>query len=818
MKKTLIIAALAAAAFAVSCQNEVVVDAPQDGIAHDYRTVTLQLPVPDTKINISETDGKVKWVAGDQIIVHGKLVSEMQTITLTASDISADGLSAQITFDASIEPYGDHDFYAQYPASAVHPSSSSNAYHYCEFNDTNKPLMGAYLDKEANAFIFCNLCAVLSFKVSGDYDSYEFVGNNEEVVGYKQYGIKRHVTDTYVRTPGEALNSISGPVVADGSTPNLICLAPTYSAESSSKTVFSEGFSIRLKKNGVIVKEAKTVKEQTVKRNQYVLLGDITGILTDYVPEAHHSSITGATDLGASETANCYVITAPGSYKIPVVKGNSNESAGTRAKTKLLWETYNNDQDVVKNSVIAAVDYDDDDNYVYFKTPGSLQPGNALIAAVDEDENIIWSWHIWIPSSPIQTIGDYKVSTKYLMDRNLGALTGEAGENGMNYGMLYQWGRKDPRVGLDGNGGTSYAKTAPAGAISAVNIENRSKTVLDAIQNPTVFYNNCHVWYDSANEEEELWAPTKTIYDPCPAGWVVPEKNAISTGPSVEDATNGGVTVGSVYFPGTGGASRYTGTWKEGNTFLWSCTTYPGSDNSKERANWFLFKDAESAGFDVKEYKTTAVPVRCVKIDGEVPAPDLAGATSVVLDGSFGDWADADTITESGDIKEWKFGSDASNIYFYFKIPLTSIKAGKEETYEDGLGYPFRDRRYIYLAINTDNDEATGSAASAGGLSITGCEAQALVFPFRGYASTAEGLGTEGLEFVNGVDENGWIENPVDTKNEGKITAFGSADGTYAYLEIGVPRDKIGSPANGKMKIQFSFSWNLTSEKVFIVK
>lgn len=802
-------AALCAAALVLSCQTkEEVVDNQE--VKHDFRTVTLELPSPDSKVSISDVDGKTAWVAGDEVLVHGMYVSEMQTYTLQAADITGNGKYAKITFDAALMvPAGVHDYYAQYPAEAVHYTGTESKY-YCEYNNTNKPLMAAYLDKDNNSFIFRNLCGAISFKVTGDYDEYVISGNNEEVIGYKQFGIKRTADDTYTRTRDGGILSITGPVVTDGTTSNLVFFPGDVS--------FTAGFTIKLKKSGAILKVAKTENAVSVGRSKILPLGDITSQLVDYVPEVHHTAITGATDLGATETANCYIITAPGSYKIPVVKGNSNVSAGDRAKTKLLWETYCTADEVTANSVIAAVDYDDDDNYVYFKTPATLKPGNALIAAVDSEENIIWSWHIWIPESPIQAIGDYKVSVKYLMDRNLGALTGEAGQNGKNYGMLYQWGRKDPRVGLDGTGGTSYAKTAPAGAISAASISNYGKTVLDAIQNPTVFYNNCHVWYDSVNTAEELWSSTKTIYDPCPAGWIVPEKNVIATGPSVEDATNGGVTVGSVYFPGTGGASRYTGTWKEGNTFLWSCTTYPGSDNSKERANWFLFKDAESAGFDVKEYKTTAVPVRCVKIEGEVPAPDLVGATSVVLDGSFTDWADADTISESGDIKEWKFGSDASNLYFYFKVPLTSIKAGKAETFVDGLGYPFKDRRYIYFAINTDNDETTGIPATQGNLSIVGCETQALVFPFRGYASTAEGLGTDGLEFVNGVDDASWIEVPVDSKNEGKITAFGSSDGTYAHIEIGIPRDKIGSPANGKMKVQFSFSWNLTSEKVFTVK
>ena len=135
MKKLFVFAAAAifAAALAVSCQEiEVSTD-----IHHDYRTVTLQLPAPESKVTISEENGKITWIPGDEIVVHGKLVSQMKTIKLTEADISNDGYSATITFDAAgMTPHGDHDYYAQYPASAVHYTSDECKY-YCEYNNNH---------------------------------------------------------------------------------------------------------------------------------------------------------------------------------------------------------------------------------------------------------------------------------------------------------------------------------------------------------------------------------------------------------------------------------------------------------------------------------------------------------------------------------------------------------------------------------------------------------------------------------------------------------------------------------------------------------
>jgi hypothetical protein len=54
--------------------------------------------------------------------------------------------------------------------------------------------------------------------------------------------------------------------------------------------------------------------------------------------------------------------------------------------------------------VIAAVGVED--GYITFSTPETLKPGNALIAAKDADDVILWSWHIWIPAAEV-TAADY---------------------------------------------------------------------------------------------------------------------------------------------------------------------------------------------------------------------------------------------------------------------------------------------------------------------------------------------------------------------------------------------------------------------------
>lgn len=808
MKKLFVFAAAAifAAALAVSCQNiEVVSD-----VQHDYRTATIVLPDPGSKLAISETDGKVAWEVGDVINIHGKAISEMQTYTLKAEDISADGRSAVITYDAaSMEKYGVDDYYAQYPAGAVKVfMSGSSAYHYAEFNNTNLPLMAAYL--KDGAFNFRNLCGIISFKVTGDFDSYAFSGNNDEVVGYSQYAIKHTSEETYTKdeSSGEIL-VLKGAVATDGTTANLLCIPGGKE--------FTEGFTIKLLKGDTIVKVAKTTKSIEVGRSDLLPLGDITSVLVDYVPDTHQNKITDATNLGATETANCYIIDKAGSYKIPAVKGNSNESVGTVAGVKLLWETYNSDQEVAANSVIAAVDYEED--AVFFRTPDSLMPGNALIAALDANEVILWSWHIWIPATGIVDLEDGNFYNKALMDRNLGAL--EAVPDAASapslsmFGLYYQWGRKDPMFTSNWQRNATLDITYSGSSEAGVTV-----TTEESIKNPTTYYysqeGGTYNW--NSSELTDLWEDDtdKTIYDPCPAGYRVPKydtnlamwKYNVATG-WTDDKTNGWFKYGSITFPYAGYASGSSLSYGGIRSVIWS-STY----KDVERGSAIYIRSDKNPIYNYHSYyKPYLGSVRCCKIDGEVSIPEAEpakAATDITIDGQFSDWSDGEAIAGDGSyIIEWKYGYDASNIYFYFKIPKAKINYDDKELNSDGtpnedFGY-YTHKRYIYVAFDTDNNKETGATPSLGGLKIPGCEALALIFPWRGHKDDPSAP-----SIVNGTDEEGWLQSPLDADADGNPVVQGAFDGDYALLEVALAKDKLGSPNAGTFKIQFSYSWNLT--------
>ena len=105
-------------------------------------------------------------------------------------------------------------------------------------------------------------------------------------------------------------------------------------------------------------------------------------------------------------------------------------------------------------------------------------------------------------------------------------------------GLHYQWGRKDPFMGSSSISSSEIAKSTITWPTPAQS--NASRGTIDfAIANPTVFISGNGInydWYYSGNymTENSRWsASSKTIYDPCPAGWRVPEGFETFTGKEI---------------------------------------------------------------------------------------------------------------------------------------------------------------------------------------------------------------------------------------------------------------------------------------------
>ena len=232
---------------------------------------------------------------------------------------------------------------------------------------------------------------------------------------------------------------------------------------------------------------------------------------------------SSATDLSSSATANCYIVSDSGLYKFKTVKGNSNESVGSAVSASILWETFGTSETPAYFDLIKGFSYKD--GYIAFQTTDTFKEGNAVIAAKDESGKILWSWHIWMTDQPEGQ--EYYNNAGVVMDRNLGATSATPGEVG-TLGLIYQWGRKDPFLGSSSLSSSDVAKSTITWPSPAQSNATRG-TIEYAVNNPTVYVTGNGInsdWYYTGaySTDNTRWTATsKTVYDPCPAGWRVPE-------------------------------------------------------------------------------------------------------------------------------------------------------------------------------------------------------------------------------------------------------------------------------------------------------
>ena len=227
-----------------------------------------------------------------------------------------------------------------------------------------------------------------------------------------------------------------------------------------------------------------------------------------------------ATDLSASGTANCYIVSASGDYKFKTVKGNTTTSVGSVSSASVVWETFGTATAPNVGDLVNTVSYSN--GYITFRTTG--KEGNALIAAKDASGNILWSWHIWCTDKPSDQM--YKNGAGTMMDRNLGATSATPGDVGA-LGLLYQWGRKDPFLGSSSISSNTQAKSTITWP-SPVASNSSNGTIAYATSHPTTFITcneNNYDWYytGSSSTDNTRWTSNKSTYDPCPPGYRVPD-------------------------------------------------------------------------------------------------------------------------------------------------------------------------------------------------------------------------------------------------------------------------------------------------------
>lgn len=375
-------------------------------------------------------------------------------------------------------------------------------------------------------------------------------------------------------------------------------------------------------------------------------------------PVSFHTIYEGdGIDLSKDGTANSYIVPPVYSaYNFDcTVKGNSTEQVGEAASVEVIWETKNTSEAVSLGEIIPSVELLD--GKVKFMLPFEPVHGNALIAVKDAAGKILWSWHVWVTDYDPETDADLYASGAKMMDRNLGALNTTMGDT-RSYGFYYQWGRKDPFMTFVSNGENKYVRTYP----EDVNVIAESSSTTDintTIQNPVKIYKNTVNWLT----DNSLWGSIKTMYDPCPVGWRIPDG-----GPGVwegfEDSPkilSGGVQVieplssPATFYPTiktlheSGGEDNLTL-----RTYLWSCTFDNGTDP-------YVFVCSSysngSIQLDNRSNKMAQRLVRCMK-DAEI-VPEIVSISNIT-EGSAR-FAGKLTIKDATVIEEMGFVLSSTN-------------------------------------------------------------------------------------------------------------------------------------------------------------
>ena len=337
-------------------------------------------------------------------------------------------------------------------------------------------------------------------------------------------------------------------------------------------------------------------------------------------------------DISHANTANCYVVSAPGWYRFPAVYGNALKDGadniaaynknGSPAKgimgafldhtgkgisgpwipytiksVDVLWDDANH---IVAQHATKSIRTDRSAfcatiggmQYIYFYVDDIAQ-GNVVIAAKDETDTIVWSWHIWavadpdnylkevtVKSNEIDVNGSnnqykshYTAGNTFWKDADLGQNGKESTvenrycdveftqffkgrvvakvvrrvlqsgvKDDADIAPQYQWGRKDPiRADIE-----MHPKI-----VELPKVTDEIENTHELIQHPDVFYKGSAATVATGKRYDNLWNTNvttcitnnkadntpgascerdveKTIYDPSPVGYCLPNMFAFS--------------------------------------------------------------------------------------------------------------------------------------------------------------------------------------------------------------------------------------------------------------------------------------------------
>ena len=530
-----------------------------------------------TKVDISSTTGAATWTTGDQIVLCES--NGVYTYWLYG-DVDTESSEVSVTLDDGYSRVN----YAIYPASAATSNFTTPTVVYADsysMDGVANPetfSMAPMVAINSGQLNFYHVGAMLRLSLS-------FIPPYARKIRVTFNGIT-YVTGTYsVSNPGTAsasttLSSGSHNYVDYTKSTNFDIVTalniPLPTGDYTSCTGLTVGY---YDENDDLITSQdiefpykalfRASGKKTAGANVYTDLSKVHPLTREAMPR---------------ETANCYIVTEPGLYCLPLIYGNavvngmdnlstaapvkSNENCGDFVNAydqvitsgnikadvenaghtlnmsggKLVWSTYNTNSQCLL-SVRKEIGITDGIAYLFFNVPEEgFQNGSCLIgilkdAFLSSDPEYVWGWHIWITNGNqlyAEEYTNYEGLTISFLNRSIGGTLNDSPYPGgyytryyYPYGVIYPIGCNSLTLLKDTNVSFSYSSITNPTLGQRISKPHKysSTTSYYSLAGGTYYFRN--IW--DATQTGTSWKKViKTIYDPSPAGMCVPRPDAFT--------------------------------------------------------------------------------------------------------------------------------------------------------------------------------------------------------------------------------------------------------------------------------------------------
>lgn len=253
----------------------------------------------------------------------------------------------------------------------------------------------------------------------------------------------------------------------------------------------------------------------------------------DYDLSMHYNDGAART---ARTTANCYLVHAPGTYRIPLVYGNgirdgveypvsigdsidcpspwiSSHTEVTGAR--LVWEDV---RGLIKDVRV-------DSNYIVFTASReNIREGNAVIEAVS-GSSVVWRWHVWVTKEKLTDNRLVPVNVEGVKYRVMPVALGRIGDFGDNEcQVLIRGSRGD--VGFTARRKTDWMSSIPSVPChpdSTITARDSLCTMDSTVAGGLRGYGFYSLRENRRGVAESiLLSEKKNVFDPCPPGFFLP--------------------------------------------------------------------------------------------------------------------------------------------------------------------------------------------------------------------------------------------------------------------------------------------------------